>query len=132
MSDLLLINLGMGNTRIFGPLGYAETEYLFDDGSSYTTHLAGLALWKWLSGHEMDPLSVCFAATEEVWTEEKEKLVREEGVHSILLCPGFTHRDVAEIAEAVGKNVGVFVARGDGPSHRITMEVMKMEGWFKS
>jgi len=60
------------------------------------------------------------------------KLVREEGIHSILLCPGFTHRDVAEIAEAVGKNVGVFVARGDGPSHRITREAMKMEGWFKS
>jgi len=31
MSDLLLINLGMGNTKIFGPLGYAETEYLFDE-----------------------------------------------------------------------------------------------------
>ena len=60
------------------------------------------------------------------------KLVRGEGIDSILLCPGFTHKDVAEIAEAAGKNVGVFVARGDGPSHRITMETMKMEGWFKS
>ena len=58
------------------------------------------------------------------------KLVREEGIHSILLCPGFTHKDVAEIAEAAGENVGVFVARGDGPSHRITTEAMKMEGWF--
>jgi len=59
-----------------------------------------------------------------------KKLVKEEGIHSILLCPGFTHRDVAEIAEAVGENVGVFVARGDGPSSRVSMGVMKREGWF--
>lgn len=58
------------------------------------------------------------------------KLVKEEGIHSILLCPGFAHIDVAEISEAVGKNVGVAVARGDGPSGRVSMEVMKREGWF--
>ncbi|MFB0557119.1 MAG: hypothetical protein ACETVW_04620 [Dehalococcoidia bacterium] len=29
----------------------------------------------------------------------------------MLLCPGFTHRDVAGMAEAVGENVGVAVAR---------------------
>jgi hypothetical protein len=59
-----------------------------------------------------------------------QKLVKEEGVHSILLCPGFTHRDVAGIAEAVGENVGVAVARGDGPSSRVSREVMKREGWL--
>ncbi len=59
-----------------------------------------------------------------------KKLVKEEGIHSILLCPGFTHRDVAEIAGAVGENVAVAVARGDGPSSRVSMEVMKREGWF--
>jgi len=58
------------------------------------------------------------------------KLVRDEGIHSVLLCPGFTHRDVAEIAETVGENVGVFVARGDGPSNRTSIEIMKKEGWF--
>jgi len=58
------------------------------------------------------------------------KFVRDEGIHSVLLCPGFTHRNVAEIAEAVGENVGVFVARGDGASYRASMEVMKREGWF--
>ncbi|HDO42398.1 MAG TPA: hypothetical protein ENH03_05810 [Candidatus Bathyarchaeota archaeon] len=58
------------------------------------------------------------------------KLVKEEGIHSVLLCPGFTHRDVAEIVKAVGENVGVFVARGDGPSHRASIEVMRREGWF--
>jgi len=59
-----------------------------------------------------------------------KKLVKEEGIHSILLCPGFAHRDVAEIAEAVGKNVAVAVARGDGPSTRVSTEVRKREGWF--
>jgi hypothetical protein len=58
------------------------------------------------------------------------KLVKDEGIHSILLCPGFTHRAVAEIAEAIGEQVGVFVARGDGPSNRVSTEVMKREGWF--
>ena len=62
--------------------------------------------------------------------KECKKLVREENIHSILLCPGFTHTDVAKIREAVGENVAISVARGDGPSNRISMEVMKREGWF--
>ena len=59
-----------------------------------------------------------------------KRLVKEEGIHSILLCPGFTHRDVAEISEAVGEKVKVSVARGDGPSSRVSMEVMIRDGWF--
>ena len=59
--------------------------------------------------------------------EACKKLV-EEGIHSILLCPGFTHRDVAEIAGAVGRNIAVAVARGDGPSNRVSAEVRKREG----
>jgi len=59
-----------------------------------------------------------------------QNLVKEEGIQSILLCPGFTHGNVAEIAEAVGGNVGVFVARGDGPSSGVTRAVMEREGWF--
>jgi hypothetical protein len=57
-----------------------------------------------------------------------KKLVEEEGIHSILLCPGFTHRDVAEIAESVGENVAVAVARGDGPSNRVSAEIRIREG----
>ena len=59
-----------------------------------------------------------------------KKLIKEEGIHSILLCPGFTHRDIAEIKEAVGDNVAISVARGDGPSSRVVKDVMKREGWF--
>jgi len=75
-------------------------------------------------------LLVRLVKNQEQAVEVCKKLVREEGIHSILLCPGFTHQNVAEISEVVGENVGVSVARGDGPSSRITKEVMKREGWF--
>jgi len=75
-------------------------------------------------------LLVRLVKSQEQAVEVCKKLVREEGIHSILLCPGFTHQDVAEISEAVGKNVGISVARGDGPSGKVAKEVMKREGWF--
>jgi len=75
-------------------------------------------------------LFVVVAKDQKQAIEVCKKAVKEEGVQSILLCPGFTHRDVAEISEAVGENVGIFVARGDGPSNKISMEVMTSEGWF--
>ena len=59
--------------------------------------------------------------------EECKKFVKEEGIHSVLLCPGFTHRNVAEITEAVGGNVSVAVARGDGPSSRVSAEIRRRE-----
>ena len=57
-------------------------------------------------------------------------LVQAEGIQSIILCPGFTHKDIAEIQEVVGPTVGITVARGDGLSSRISMEAMKKAGWF--
>ena len=57
-------------------------------------------------------------------------LVKEEGIEAIILCPGFTHKDIAEIQEVVGSTVGITVARGDGPSSRISMEAMRKAGWF--
>jgi len=61
-----------------------------------------------------------------------KKLFMEEGIHSVLLCPGFTHQQVAEIFQALEGKAGVNVARGDGPSSRIALEVMRKEGWFES
>jgi len=61
-----------------------------------------------------------------------KKLFKEEGIHSVLLCPGFTHQQVGEIFQALEGKVGVSVARGDGPSSRIALEVMRKEGWFES
>ena len=62
--------------------------------------------------------------------EACKRLVKDEGIHSILLCPGFTHANVAQISSVVGEKVGVTVARGDGPSSRASMEIMRREGWF--
>jgi hypothetical protein len=59
-----------------------------------------------------------------------KKLVEEEQVSSILLCPGFSNADVAGISEAVGEGVGVGVARTDAQSGRIAMQSMKDAGWF--
>ena len=56
---------------------------------------------------------------------EKEKL------DSVLLCPGFTHKDVAEIFAALGNQVAVCVARGDGPSGAITAPVLQREFFSK-
>ena len=55
--------------------------------------------------------------------EECKKLVKNEGIHSVLLCPGFSDKNVAEITEAVGEKVGVAVARGDSPGRRIPAKV---------
>ncbi len=59
--------------------------------------------------------------------EECRRLVEEEDIHAVMLCPGFTHRDIAGIVEVVGEDVGVNVARGDGPSTRSAMEIIRKE-----
>ncbi len=60
-----------------------------------------------------------------------KELVKEDGVHSLLLCPGFTHKAISRIIDAVGEKVAVSVARGDGPSTQIALKVMKEAGWFQ-
>jgi hypothetical protein len=51
----------------------------------------------------------------------------KERIDSVLLCPGFTHKDVAEIFEALDEQVAVCVARCDGPSSKITGPVLQRE-----
>jgi len=57
-------------------------------------------------------------------------LVKKSAVQSILLCPGFTHAGVAKVAAAVGKEVSVNVARGDGPSNGVAMKYLKEAGFL--
>lgn len=57
------------------------------------------------------------------------KLVAEEGLHSVLLCPGFSHGEVARMQEAAGPSVSVSVARGDGPGNQIIGQVFRQVGW---
>jgi stage V sporulation protein SpoVS len=56
--------------------------------------------------------------------------VEKEGIDSVVLCPGFTHRNVAQIVRAVGKNVAVSVARGDGPSAKVSLAARTREGYM--
>lgn len=58
------------------------------------------------------------------------ELLAEEGLQSVLLCPGNTHRDVAALTEALGESVSISVARGDAPSMRVAAEAMTAAGWF--
>jgi DNA-binding LacI/PurR family transcriptional regulator len=51
----------------------------------------------------------------------------KEKIDAVILCPGFTHNDVAEIFQALGGKVSVNVARGDGPSSRIAQQVIQRE-----
>lgn len=49
----------------------------------------------------------------------------KNGIHSVVLCPGFTHAMVAAVAEAVGAGVSVAASRSDGPGSAVTGPVMK-------
>jgi hypothetical protein len=62
--------------------------------------------------------------------EISTRLFREKKIESILLCPGFTHKDIAELVAATENKVAVCVARGDGPSNRISMEALTRAGFF--
>lgn len=61
--------------------------------------------------------------------EEALKVARqmheEEKIDAIMLCPGFTHTDTAELFQAFDGKVSVSVSRGDGPSSRIALEAMQ-------
>jgi hypothetical protein len=59
--------------------------------------------------------------------EVSRSLHEKEGIHAVMLCPGFTHADVAETFKALDGKVSVNVARGDGPSSAIVMPVIQKE-----
>jgi len=67
--------------------------------------------------------------SQEEAVEVSADYVKSKQIDSILLCPGFKHSDVAEIVKTVGKNVAVAVARGDGPSSRVSQEARIREGY---
>lgn len=58
--------------------------------------------------------------------EECKKLVEREGVNVITLCPGFSHKDIGQISNLVGENVGISVARGDGNNSAVVLKLMEL------
>jgi len=60
-----------------------------------------------------------------------KNIYEKEKIDAIILCPGFTHSDVSEIFQALEGKVSVNVARGDGPSSRISHAVIQKEYFNK-
>jgi len=63
--------------------------------------------------------------------EVAKEITEGRNIDTILLCPGFGHSDVAEISASLGGRVGVAVARGDGPSIRISAQARERENYAK-
>ena len=60
-----------------------------------------------------------------------KSIYEKEKIDAIILCPGFTHSDVAEIFQAMEGKVSVNVARGDGSSNKISQAVIQREYFNK-
>ena len=60
-----------------------------------------------------------------------KSIYKKEKIDAIMLCPGFTHNDVSEIFQALEGKVSVNVARGDGPSNKISQPVIQREYFNK-
>jgi hypothetical protein len=58
-------------------------------------------------------------------------LYEKDGLDSVMLCPGFSHEDVADIFAALDQKVAVSVARADGPSNSITAPIIQREFFGK-
>ncbi len=56
-----------------------------------------------------------------------KSMYENEKIDAIILCPGFTHSDVAELFNSLGGKVSINVARGDGPSNKIVLPVLQRE-----
>jgi hypothetical protein len=59
-----------------------------------------------------------------------KELVEDEGIQALILCPGFTHEAVAKIAQSVGEDVTIDVARGDFPGTIMAAKRFEREGWL--
>lgn len=53
-------------------------------------------------------------------TEVIVNYCREHRIHSVVLCPGFTHMMVAKVAEKLSGVCAVCVARSDGPGSTVS------------
>jgi hypothetical protein len=56
-----------------------------------------------------------------------KEMFEKENIDSIILCPGFTHEDVADLFRVLKGKVSINVARGDGPSNQISQSVIQKE-----
>ena len=69
--------------------------------------------------------------TQDEATKVVKSIFEKEKIDAIILCPGFTHSDVSEIFHALEGKVSVNIARGDGPSNRISQGARQKEYFNK-
>ena len=69
--------------------------------------------------------------TQEEAVNVARNLYEKEKIEAVLLCPGFTHTDVAELFQALEGKVSINVARGDGPSGQIAFETMQRADFLR-
>jgi hypothetical protein len=74
-------------------------------------------------------LNVAIVRNQAEALEVCRKLLSSESLDVVHLCPGFSHEDVARIAEAVGDSVAVGVSRGDFRSTTAIQGAVAREGW---
>jgi len=60
-----------------------------------------------------------------------KSIYEKEKIDAIMLCPGFTHSNVAEIFQVLEGKVSVNISRGDGPSDKISQAVLQREYFNK-
>lgn len=72
----------------------------------------------------------CLVSTQEEAIKTAIETHAVENLDAILLCPGFTSENVAELYKALNGEVGVSVARSDGPSSKVVMNAFMREGFF--
>ncbi|MFH1283020.1 MAG: DUF6506 family protein [bacterium] len=60
--------------------------------------------------------------------DECKSIAANQIINSIILCPGFTHKQVAAVFEAFETKVAVCIARADGPSSKIALDALVKEG----
>ena len=61
--------------------------------------------------------------------EEVCKELAQDGIDCVFLCPGFSHKAVARMADVLGDKVAIDVARGDGPAAMIMGQLLAREQW---
>ena len=74
-------------------------------------------------------LSTVIVRNQKEAVEVCREFVEKEAIDAVLLCPGFTNSDVAELQKVAGPGVSVSVSRGDGPGNRIALEAMRRAGY---
>lgn len=61
--------------------------------------------------------------------DEYRTLSKKEKIDAIILCPGFTHGEVAELVKETGGKVTISISRSDGPGNGMIQEVFKRESF---